>query len=50
MTNKTSENPKTKTVSKDNALEEKNRRKRRDDSSDTPGSPPGVFKVTHHKL
>ena len=24
--------------------------KRRDDSSDSPGSPPGVFKVTHHTL
>ena len=27
-----------------------NERKRRDDSSNSPGSPPGVFKLTHHKL
>ena len=28
----------------------KNKRPRRDDSSDSPGSPPGVFTVTHHTL
>ena len=32
------------------APKEKTKRKRRDDSSDSPGSPPGVFKLTHHKL
>ena len=28
----------------------KNKRPRREDSSDSPGSPPGVFTVTHHTL
>ena len=37
-------------VSSDRETGKKAKRKRRDDSSNSPGSPPGVFKLTHHKL
>ena len=37
-------------VTTDNVSGQKPKQKRRDESSDSPGSPPGVFKLTHHKL
>ena len=35
---------------KNKETERKTKRKRRDESSSSPGSPPGVFKLTHHRL
>ena len=37
-------------TSKDKEKEQITKRKRRDDSSNSPGSPPGIFRLTHHKL